>query len=79
MKKFEFVTQLAEFCEFEEQDLKPETNLNSIEGFDSMARMAIIAFVDENFNVKLSAKQLQELSDFNSIIKLIGDKKFESD
>jgi acyl carrier protein len=79
MKKLEFVKQLADFCEFGSQNLKPETPLKSIEGFDSLARMAMIAFVDENFNVKITAKQLQELYDFNSIIKVIGEKNFEND
>jgi len=79
MKKSEFVKNLAEFCEFEDQKLKPETLLKSIEGYDSISVMSIIAFVDENFRVRLTAKQIKEFTDFNSIILRIGVDKFEND
>lgn len=79
MKKTEFVNKLSEFCEFEKQELTPETQLKSIDEYDSMAMLSMIAFVDKNFSVKLSAAQLQNLTDFNSIISLIGNEKFEVD
>jgi len=56
-----------------------ETQLKSVEGYDSLAVMSMIAFTDENFNVKLTAQQIKELSDFNSVIELIGVDKFEDD
>jgi len=77
MKKKEFVTQLSEFCEFEAGTYNLNTNFRSIEGYDSLALMSIIAFVDDKFKMKLTAKQLQGLSDFNSLIALIGNDKFE--
>jgi acyl carrier protein len=79
VKRSDFVNKLAEFCEFEDQKLKPETQLKSIEGYDSLSIMSMIAFVDENFRVRLTAKQIQELTDFNSVISLIGEDKFEND
>jgi len=79
MKKNEFVNQLAEYCEFETPELTLDTPLKSIAGFDSLAIMSIIAFIDENFNMKLTALQLQKITDFNSIILLIGEDKFEND
>jgi acyl carrier protein len=79
MKKTEFVSKLADFCEFEEKDLKLETQFISINGFNSLAIMAMIAFVDQNFNVKITTKQVQDLTDFNSAISLIGIEKFEDD
>jgi len=79
MKKKEFVIQLAEYCEFENNGLTLETQLKSVEGYDSLAVMSMIAFTDENFNVKLTAQQIKELSDFNSVIELIGVDKFEDD
>lgn len=79
MKKTEFVNKLSEYCEFEKQDLTPETQLNSIEEYDSMAMLTVIAFVYKNFSVNLSSAQLQNFTDFNSIIAVIGDEKFEND
>jgi acyl carrier protein len=79
MKKSEFVAQLSEYCEFENENFTPETQFKSIEGFDSLALMSIIAFVDEKFKMKLTATQLRELRDFNSLISVIGTDKFEND
>lgn len=79
MKKEEIVVQLAEYCDFENKGLTLETPLKSIDGYDSMAIMSMIAFADEKFGVKLTAKQINVLSDFNSIIELIGENKFKND
>lgn len=77
MRRDEFVNRLAEFCEFDTAGLTPETPFKSIKGYDSLAVMTMIAFIDENFGVKLTAQQLKDLTDFNSLITLVGDDKIE--
>lgn len=79
MKKNEFVKQLSEYCEFENENFTLNTHFSSINEYDSLALMSIIAFVDENFKMSLTAVQLRELTDFNSLILLIGIDKFEND
>jgi acyl carrier protein len=79
MKKTEFILQLSDFCEFNATDLNLNSGLKSIAGYDSMGIMSMIAFVDENFNMKITATQINALSDFNSLINLIGKEKFEDD
>jgi acyl carrier protein len=79
MKKSEFVNQLSEYCEFENKNFSVDTPFKSIEGYDSLALMSIIAFVDEKFKMKLTAIQLRELRDFKSLISIIGPDKFEND
>ncbi|MCX6278618.1 MAG: phosphopantetheine-binding protein [Bacteroidetes bacterium] len=79
MKKNAFIKQLAEFCEFSETDFSFDTKLKSIDGYDSMAIMSMIAFVDENFSIKITATQINALSDFNSLMNLLGKEKFEDD
>jgi acyl carrier protein len=79
MNKNEFVKQLTEFCEFEGKDFNLGTTFKSIEGFDSLAIMAIIAFADEKFSKKLTAQQLNKMTDIRSLITLIGEEKFEND
>lgn len=79
MNKNEFVKQLTEYCEFEGNGFNLETTFKSIEGYDSMAIMAIIAFSDEKFNKKLTAQQLIKMTDIMSLIALIGEEKFEND
>jgi acyl carrier protein len=79
MKKNEFVSQLSEYCEFEEGSYTLDTLFKSIDEYDSLAVMSIIAFVDENFKMSLTGVQLQEITDFRSLIALIGEDKFEND
>jgi acyl carrier protein len=79
MKRNEFVKQLIEYCEFEGNDLTLETPFKSIEGFDSMALMTIIAFADEKFKVLITSQQLVELTDLKSLMQIIGEDKFEKD
>ena len=79
MKKNEFLNQLLEYCEFENDNFTLETLFKSIDGYDSLAVLSIIAFVDENFKMSLSSLQLSEITDFNSLIFLIGEDKFEND
>lgn len=76
MKKNEFVNQLAEYCEFDNNGLTLESVLKDVEGYDSMAVMSMIAFADENFGVKLTAEEIAGLTDFNSVVNLIGEEKF---
>lgn len=79
MRKNEFLEDLRVFCEFEGSNISLDTELRSIEGFDSLAIMSMIAFVHDNFGINVTAKQISELSDFNSLIDLIGEEKFEDD
>jgi acyl carrier protein len=79
MKKNEFVQQLSEYCEFEGNGFKLDTSFRSIDGFDSMALMAMIAFADEKFKIKLTSQQLVKLTDFKSFMDIIGENKFEND
>ena len=55
MNTQDFLLKLQEELE-EEVTLQPETNLKSLESYDSLALLTIIAFVDENFNKKVEAK-----------------------
>jgi acyl carrier protein len=77
MTKNEFVVKFADYCEFEDQNLTLDTPLKSIEGYDSIAIMSMIAFLDENFKIKININQIQDLKDFNSLIGLIGEEKFD--
>ncbi len=77
MKKTDFVNELADYCEFEKEGLLVNTPLKDVEGYDSLAVMSMIAFIDEKFGLKFTAVQFEDISDCNSIIKLIGEDRFE--
>ena len=77
MKKNEFIEKLAKHCEFGQQEITLSTPLKSIEGYDSLAIMSMIAFVDEYYKIKISTQQIQGLKDINSLIELLGEEKFD--
>lgn len=79
MKKNEFVNQLTDYCEFEGKAFNLDTSFKSIEGYDSLTILAMIAFADEKFKIKLTSQQLTKLTDFKSLMDIIGEDKFEND
>jgi acyl carrier protein len=76
MNTQDFIEKLKEALEFEEVEMTENTNLRQIEGYDSMSVMTIIAFVDENFSKKLTAKQLASITTVKSLKELIGQDIF---
>jgi acyl carrier protein len=76
MKKEEFLRLLKEALEFQDIELQIETNLTKIESYDSMAVMVIIAFADEHFSKRLTAKQLTTITTISNLMELIGMENF---
>jgi acyl carrier protein len=72
MEKKDFIIALVDYCEFPQQEIDGRTLLNSIEGYDSLAVMAIIAFTHEKFGRRINAVQIQNLTDVDSLINLVG-------
>lgn len=79
MYKNDFVEEISEFCEFGGGPFSLETDLRSINEFDSLAVMSMVAFIDENFSIQIPAKKFVAITDFNSLIAIIGNDKFEDD
>lgn len=78
MKKEDFYNELMEYLEIEPVELHEETVLNSIEGYDSMAVMSLIAFCDEKFGKKINAQQIQQLTTVGSLMEFLGRENFEN-
>jgi len=78
MKKGIFLQELFEMLEISSvASLTEETILKELEEYDSMSILAIIALIDEKFNVQLTAVQLACVTTIGSLIKLVGLEKFE--
>jgi acyl carrier protein len=79
MLKSEFFQLLAEAIEAKDVSLDESTVIKQIPDYDSMAVLAIIAFVDEQFSKRLTAKQLNEIGTVRSLMNLIGMDQFTED
>lgn len=62
----ELIQQIAEALEVEVSDINPDTELESLAEYDSMAKLSVIVLIDEEFDKKLTGEQMQEF-------KTIGD------
>lgn len=71
-----FLEKLQEALE-EDAPLVVNTKFADLSNFDSMSIMMLIAFVDENFNQKISATRFKEIKDVNDLMNAIGKENFE--
>jgi len=76
MEKKVFIEKFREALEIKSAAMDENTALKSIDGYDSMSVMAIIALVDELFSKRLTAKQLAEVNNVKSLMELIGPENF---
>jgi acyl carrier protein len=76
MKKKDFYKELVDFLELDVNGLDESTEFSSINGYDSMAVMSLIAFCDEKFSTKINAQQIQNLTTVGSLMDFLGREKF---
>jgi len=70
MKKFE--TSMAEILEVDKISL--ENELDSFDAWDSLTILTIIAFCDSDYNVKLTAEEIDNSETINGLKELIKSK-----
>lgn len=75
MNKQEFILGLQEELEIE-NELDITTNIKELEEWDSMTAMLLIGYVSNEFNVTLTAKDLEKITTIDSLITKIGSEKF---
>jgi acyl carrier protein len=70
-----FIDKLKDYLEIDEE-IRPDTDLNSLDNYDSLSALTIIALVDEEFNMTLTGNQLKSITTVKSLQELIGIEKF---
>jgi acyl carrier protein len=78
MKKEEFIEIIKEELEIEEQNFNLDTRFDSLEMWDSVARLVLISLVDEKFQMQISADELKLLSTPADLINKVGSSHFEN-
>lgn len=73
MKKEEFLKSLNETLELENSELNENSSIN----LTSIMNLTLIVFLDENFNLRVTGKDLKDIDSVQKIIQLIGRDKFE--
>lgn len=62
------IALLEETLDTEEGVLTPETSLNTVEEWDSIAMLSLIAMLDEEFDKTITGKELKELKTVADIL-----------
>ena len=70
-----FLEKLQEALE-EDATLTIDTKFVDLSTFDSMSIMMLIAFVDDNFNQKISAVKFKEIEGVSDLMNVIGLEHF---
>lgn len=68
MTQEEKITLLADMLELEPSALVPETSLDSIDEYDSMAKLSLIVLMDDECGKKLTGEQIREFKTVKDIL-----------
>ena len=79
MKKEEFIDELKEALEIEDENIEItlETDLRYVEEYDSLSVLAIIAMIDRNFGKQIPSADFAKVTTVSSLMDLIGIEHFE--
>lgn len=76
MQLEEFTKSLeAEFEDMEAGTLEPDTDYRNLKGWSSMHALIIIAFVDINFDITLTAADLKKTKTVRELYQVIQEKQ----
>ena len=73
MKQEEKIALLEDMLELESGALAPETELSSIDEYDSMAKLSLIVLMDDEFSKKLTGEQIREFKTVQDILNFMGE------
>ncbi len=71
----QFLNDLKDLLELSE-DIDLNTDLKSLDEFDSMAIMSLVAFLHKKFGKQFNARQLNNITTVQSLVDLIGNDSF---
>lgn len=72
MNKADFLVELEDILQREEP-VNENDNLEDYDECDSLSKMAVMAYYDKNFKVKIGLNQLGEIKTVSDLIKLAGE------
>ncbi len=72
MKKDEFLVALEDILQREES-CNENDKLEDYDEWDSLSKMAVMAYYDKNFKIKIGLNQLGALKTVSDLIKLAGE------
>lgn len=72
MTQEEKIAMLEDMLELDGGSLKPEMELDSIDEYDSMAKLSLIVLMDDECGKKLTGEQIREFKTVQDILDFMG-------
>ena len=72
MTQEEKIAMFEDMLELENGTLSAETELSSIDEYDSMAKLSLIVMMDDEFGKKLTGEQIREFKAVQDILDFMG-------
>jgi acyl carrier protein len=73
MKKEQFLEEMIDVLQTEEE-LSLDTVLDDLDEWDSLSKMAVMAFYNKNFGIKIALNEFKNIKTVSDLVKLAGDK-----
>jgi acyl carrier protein len=74
MSRLVFIQRLNELMSLPVGTIKGHEQLDSIKNWDSVALMSFIAFLNEEFEIRVNGKQVMQCQNIEDLVLLAGDK-----
>lgn len=78
MTQKEFISEFAEILGANAQDLTTETEMNALDGWDSVTYLAAMVLIDEKLSVKIRPDTLSRAITFGDILSALSSAFDES-
>lgn len=72
MTNEEKIAMLEDILELENGTLSAETELASVDEYDSMAKLSLIVLMDDEFNKKLTGEKISEFKTVQDVLDFMG-------
>ncbi|CAM3335139.1 MULTISPECIES: acyl carrier protein [Saccharibacillus] len=76
MDKQAFISEFEEIVMVESGTVNESTELNDLEDWDSLTKVALEAFIEDKFGIKLDGKALNEFKTFGDVLKVVEGRLF---
>ncbi len=73
MTKEEKIALLEDMLDLESGVLTAETELSSIDEYDSMAKLSLIVLMDDEFSKKLTGEQISAFKTVQDVLDFMGE------
>lgn len=74
MKLQDFISEFEEILMVESGTISMDTQLNEIQEWDSLTKIALDLLLEEKFNIKIEIKTLDEFETFADIVNVIKNQ-----